>query len=144
LGALTFEIGTGLGTGLVLGKIATLGRGAVLKALPQGLVESNRFKNLITGLDIAILGTLTTAEAVSISKTYQKEGEEAALLQLIGDLSFVKGFAKTGLRTDAQSQREFTELANKFKSLFLFLQFLQGFVLIVKYLIFLWLNLALM
>jgi len=112
---LTAEVIESYFLGKGAGKVATLSKGAVAKILPQALQKSKRFKRIVNVLDTAVISGLSINEAKKLRKTYNELGEDAALLQLIGLASFGFGFAKTGAKPSAQTQKEFNEFTNLLK-----------------------------
>lgn len=112
---LAVETVGGFVAGGVTGKALTLARGATFAALPKGLKEGNKFKKIIKTFDVVALGGLTAVQVASISKTFREQGEDAAILQTIGLISFGAGFAKTGLKPSAQAEKEFKDLASTLK-----------------------------
>ena len=109
---LSVEVAKQFIIGKGVGKVATLGRGAIGKILPKVLQGSKKFKRIVNVLDVALLAGLTTNEAIKLKKTFETQGEDAALLQLIGLASFGAGFSRTGLKTPAQAQKEYGEFAD--------------------------------
>ncbi len=107
LSDLSFEIGENLLLGKGAGKISTLARGGFLASLPQGLKNSNKFKKVIQVGDLALLGTLGTAEGLRIKTIFENEGSNKALLEVVGLISFGIGFGKTGLSSDRLAEAEF-------------------------------------
>ena len=112
---LIFEVAEGFGAGALIGKGVTLIRGAGARFLPKTLTGSSRFNRITTILGTAGIITLTGAAGLSIAKTFKDEGEDAAILQTIGLISFGVGFTATGLRSLPQAKKEFDQVANLLK-----------------------------
>jgi len=93
------------------GKVVTVGRGAVAKVLPTTLKATKAKKIIRIGAGLG----LTAVQLNRVRKTFETSGEDAALLQLIGIVSFGAGFARTGLKTSLQSRKEFEEFARLLK-----------------------------
>ncbi len=115
LGNLIAEVGEGFVLGLGVGKGITLLRGGIAKILPKALKQSKKFDDVLKVAGTLGIITLTTAQAISIKKTFEEEGEQAAILQTIGFISFGVGFGVTGLRTLPQAEKEFKQIADLLK-----------------------------
>ncbi len=111
LADITVEVIEGFGTGIVAGKVFTLARGGFLAALPIAVKESTKFKKVIQVADVVGLVGLGTLEAKRIAKVNKEQGTDAAIIELIGLVSFGKGFSKTGLKADPQAEAEFRKFA---------------------------------
>lgn len=112
---ITVEVVEGYGTGLVAGKAFTLARGGFLAALPKTLKTGSKFKNVIKIADITILAGLGALEARRIAEINEREGTEAAVIEMIGLVSFGKGFSKAGLRANPQAEAEFKNFVKKIR-----------------------------
>ncbi|KKN65950.1 hypothetical protein LCGC14_0476530 [marine sediment metagenome] len=112
---LIFNVAEGFVAGAVVGKVVTLIRGAGARFLPAALTSSTKFTRVTSALGTAGVITLTGAAGISIAKTFSEEGQDAAILETIGLISFGAGFTATGLRSLPQAQKEFTQVANILK-----------------------------
>jgi len=112
---LSVEVAESYLIGAGVGKVATLGRGGIVKLVPSALGKSKSFKKLVKVFDVTLLSGLTVVEANSLNRTLKRQGQKAAFLQLVGLASFGLGFSKTGLKPSAQAQREFSQFAKKLK-----------------------------
>ncbi len=115
ISGLTSEIVTGFSLGLGLGKFVTLIRGAGAKLLPTALKESPKFQKATSILGGGTAIVLTGAAGISIGKTFEQEGIDAAILQTIGLISFGAGFSVTGLKALPRAEAEFKQVTDLFK-----------------------------
>ncbi len=106
IGDLTSEIVVNVVTGLAVGKALTLFRGAGAKFLPKGLKDSTKFKKLTNTLGITGGIVLGGAAGLSLKKTFEEQGIDKAIQEAIGIIAFGVGFAKTGLKTTAQAEKQ--------------------------------------
>lgn len=109
------EVGTEIIIGKGVGKVVTLGRGAFSKLLPKTIKESSKIKKFKKVVDVALVGGLGTVEAIRLNNVLKNQGEDKFILELIGTASFLKGFGSTGLKSSAQSEKEFEAFANALK-----------------------------
>ncbi len=112
---LIFEVGENFALGLGVGKGITLVRGAVARILPKALKGSAKFNKVLNTAGVLGVITLTTAQGLSIKKTFETEGEDAAILQTIGFISFGAGFGVTGLKSLPQAEKEFKQITDLLK-----------------------------
>jgi hypothetical protein len=103
-----------LGRGV--GKGATLIRGGVSKLVPTALQGSKKFQRVVSAIEFAGGTALTAAATKSIADTYRKQGEKAALLQMIGLASFGVGFSKAGFKPSSVAQKDFDRFATNLKT----------------------------
>ncbi|HEC39516.1 hypothetical protein LCGC14_0538330 [marine sediment metagenome] len=115
LAELIKEVAEGFVLGAGVGKGVTLLRGAATRIIPKALQGSSKFDNVLKIAGTLGVITLTAAQAVSIKNTFEKEGEEAAILQTVGLLSFGSGFTKTGLKSLPQAEKEFKQITDLLK-----------------------------
>ncbi len=115
IAGLTKEIIVNIAGGLVVGKVVTLVRGAGARFLPKALKESPKFQKVTNILGGGVALTLTAGAGLSIKKTFEQEGIDAAVQETIGLIAFGIGFAKTGLKTTAQAEEEFRKLTSLLK-----------------------------
>jgi hypothetical protein len=109
------EVASSALLGAGVGKGVTIGRGAVRAVLPKVVKESPKLQKAARIGNIALAAGLTAVEAKNIQKTLQEEGEDAALLRLVGFASFGAGFAKTGLKPGTVAEREAKNLVKNLK-----------------------------
>ena len=112
------EVSEGRILGLATGKAFTFvkgGVGTILTKIPSKLRDNPAWQKAISLVGFAG-GTVLTVSAVShIAKTFREEGTDAAIIETLGLVSFGVGFAKTGLKTNVQAQKEFNRIADLFK-----------------------------
>lgn len=114
---ITVEVAAGYGTGLVAGKAFTLARGGFLAVLPKAVKTSSKFKNVVRVADVAVLAGLGALEAKRIADVNKREGTEAAVIEMIGLISFGKGFSKAGLKADPQAEADFKGFVERIRDL---------------------------
>ncbi len=115
IGDITKEIVSGFALGVVAGKAITLIRGAGAKFLPKALKESPKFQKATSVLGGGTAIILTGAAGISIGKTFEQEGIDAAILQTIGLISFGAGFSVTGLKSLPRAEKEFKQITDLLK-----------------------------
>ncbi len=114
---ITVEVAVGYGTGLVAGKAFTLARGGFLAVLPKAVKTTSTFKTVVRVADIAVLAGLGALEGKRIADINKREGTEAAVIEMIGLVSFGKGFSRAGLKADPQAEAEFRRFTKEIKDL---------------------------
>lgn len=114
---ITVEVAEGYGTGLLAGKAFTLARGGFLALLPKAVKTSSKFKTVVRVADITILAGLGALEGKRIADINKREGTEAAVIEMIGLVSFGKGFSKAGLKADPKAEADFKSFVGRIRDL---------------------------
>ncbi|KKN59066.1 hypothetical protein LCGC14_0546210 [marine sediment metagenome] len=115
IGDITKEIVGGFVLGAGIGKVVTLIRGAGARLLPRTLTGNPKFQKSINAIGGLGAITLTGAAGLSVKRTFDQEGIDAAILQTIGLISFGAGFSVTGLKALPRAEAEFKQVTDLLK-----------------------------